>query len=230
MLRPLRQLHQCRQRLGEVDSAWAKWIAAQPKRTGCAMTIQVTYFQPGMKPRRVDVPSLRRLKQAVAVVSQTYLDQSTYDKRRVERRFHPRPDPAPACCWYWCRRCDRPSDRTGPASGKGCRAIDSDHRANSPGPCCPSRWLVVKGRPVGRARPARLSGAAIGRRDCQHVPARSVAQPAGPPYVESTCRIDMYLRNKGGLFTPERSRRIRHAALGVGWPSEVHGAHREHAK
>jgi hypothetical protein len=60
------------------DTAWAEWIAWQLKTAGHQVTIQAWHFRPGMNFVVLMGRALDTCERTVAVVSQAYLDQSTY--------------------------------------------------------------------------------------------------------------------------------------------------------
>jgi tetratricopeptide (TPR) repeat protein len=61
-----------------VDAAWAEWIAWQLKTAGYKVTIQAWHFRPGMNFVALMRQALDSCQRTLAVVSKTYLDQSTY--------------------------------------------------------------------------------------------------------------------------------------------------------
>jgi len=61
-----------------VDSAWAEWIAWQLKTAGYTVTIQAWHFRRGMNFVALMRQALDTCQRTVAVISQAYLDQSTY--------------------------------------------------------------------------------------------------------------------------------------------------------
>ena len=61
-----------------MDTAWAEWIAWQLKEAGYEVTIQAWHFRPGSNFVALMRQALDRCQRTVAVVSQAYLDQSTY--------------------------------------------------------------------------------------------------------------------------------------------------------
>jgi tetratricopeptide (TPR) repeat protein len=60
------------------DTAWAEWLAWQLKQAGYAVMIQAWHFRPGMNFVALMRQALDTCQRTVAVVSQAYLDQSTY--------------------------------------------------------------------------------------------------------------------------------------------------------
>jgi tetratricopeptide (TPR) repeat protein len=60
------------------DTAWAEWIAWQLREAGYEVTIQAWHFRPGMNFIVRMRQALDTCKRTLAVVSQAYLDQSTY--------------------------------------------------------------------------------------------------------------------------------------------------------
>lgn len=60
------------------DSAWAEWIAWQLKSAGYSVTIQAWHFRPGMNFVSLMRQALDACERTIAVISQAYLDQSTY--------------------------------------------------------------------------------------------------------------------------------------------------------
>jgi tetratricopeptide (TPR) repeat protein len=61
-----------------VDTAWAEWIAWQLKEAGYTVTIQAWHFRPGSNFVALMRQALDTCQRTVAVVSQAYLEQSTY--------------------------------------------------------------------------------------------------------------------------------------------------------
>ena len=61
-----------------VDTAWAEWIAWQLKEAGYTVTIQAWHFRPGSNFVALMRQALDRCQRTVAVISQAYLEQSTY--------------------------------------------------------------------------------------------------------------------------------------------------------
>jgi TIR domain/NB-ARC domain len=70
-----------------VDSAWAEWIAWQLKTAGYTVTIQAWHFRPGMNFVTLMRQALDSCQRTVAVVSQAYLDQSTYGSDELTAAF-----------------------------------------------------------------------------------------------------------------------------------------------
>jgi tetratricopeptide (TPR) repeat protein len=60
------------------DTAWAEWIAWQLKEAGYQVTIQAWHFRPGMNFIARMRQALDTCQRTIAVVTQAYLDQSTY--------------------------------------------------------------------------------------------------------------------------------------------------------
>jgi hypothetical protein len=61
-----------------VDTTWAEWIGWQLKEAGYQVTVQAWHFRPGMNFVALMRQALDRCQRTVAVVSQAYLEQSTY--------------------------------------------------------------------------------------------------------------------------------------------------------
>jgi TIR domain/NB-ARC domain len=60
------------------DTPWAEWVAWQLKTAGYTVTIQAWHFRPGMNFLALMRQALDTCQRTVAVVSQAYLDRSTY--------------------------------------------------------------------------------------------------------------------------------------------------------
>jgi tetratricopeptide (TPR) repeat protein len=70
-----------------VDAAWAEWIAWQLKTADYKVTIQAWHFRPGMNFVALMRQALDSCRRTVAVVSQAYLDQSTYGSDELTAAF-----------------------------------------------------------------------------------------------------------------------------------------------